>query len=109
MVAREGSNSYGELYALTVDDLLFDLNVIYINKSMYRQKTGSPKTKNATRWVKTKDTPRKLRCSQQAPSSAASKTRTETRRYARVQTSSSEHVSHGRNSNRGNQEVDWSR
>jgi integrase len=54
MVAREGSNSYGELYALTVDDLLFDLNVIYINKSMYRQKTGSPKTKNATRWVNVK-------------------------------------------------------
>jgi integrase len=53
-LAAETGARAGELYALTVDDLLFDLNVIYINKSMYRQKTGSPKTKNATRWVNVK-------------------------------------------------------
>jgi len=50
-LAAETGARAGELYALTVDDLLFDLNVIYINKSMYHQKTGSPKTKNATRRV----------------------------------------------------------
>jgi len=53
-LAAETGARAGELYALTVDDLLFGLNVIYINKSMYRQKTGSPKTKNATRWVNVK-------------------------------------------------------
>src|SRR5260370_16542664 len=53
-LAAETGARAGELYALTVDDLLFDLNVIYINKSMYRQKTGAPKTKNATRWVNVK-------------------------------------------------------
>jgi integrase len=53
-LAAETGARAGERYALTVDDLLFDLNVIYINKSMYRQKTGSPKTKNATRWVNVK-------------------------------------------------------
>jgi integrase len=29
-------------------------NVIRINKSMYRQKTGSPKTRKATRWINVK-------------------------------------------------------
>jgi integrase len=53
-LAAETGARAGELYALTVDDLLFDHKVIYINKSMYRQKTGSPKTKNATRWVNVK-------------------------------------------------------
>jgi integrase len=53
-LAAETGARAGELYALTVDDLLFGLNVIHINKSMYRQKTGSPKTKNATRWVNVK-------------------------------------------------------
>jgi integrase len=37
-----------------VNDLLFEHNVVRINKSMYRQKVGSPKTKNATRWVNVK-------------------------------------------------------
>jgi integrase len=37
-----------------VDDVLFEHNVIRINKSMYRQKAGSPKAKNATRWVNVK-------------------------------------------------------
>src|SRR6266481_6413063 len=53
-LAAETGARAGELYALTVDDLLFQHNVIRINKSMYRQKTGSPKTKNATRWVNVK-------------------------------------------------------
>lgn len=52
--AAETGARAGELYALTVDDLLFQHNVIRINKSMYRQKVGSPKTKNATRWVNVK-------------------------------------------------------
>jgi len=39
-VAAETGARAGELYALTVDDLLFEHNVIRINKSMYRQKTG---------------------------------------------------------------------
>jgi integrase len=53
-LAAETGARAGELYALTVDDLLFEHNVIRINKSMYRQKTGSPKTKNATRWINVK-------------------------------------------------------
>jgi integrase len=53
-LAAETGARAGELYALTVDDLLFDHNVIRINKSMYRQKVGSPKTKNAIRWVNVK-------------------------------------------------------
>jgi integrase len=53
-LAAETGARAGELYALTVDDLLFDLNVVRINKSMYCQKTVSPKTKNATRWVNVK-------------------------------------------------------
>jgi len=53
-LAAETGARAGELYALTVDDLLFQHNVIRINKSMYRQKVGSPKTKNATRWVNVK-------------------------------------------------------
>jgi integrase len=53
-LAAETGARAGELYALTVDDLLFQHNVIRINKSMYRQKSGSPKTKNATRWVNVK-------------------------------------------------------
>jgi hypothetical protein len=32
----------------------FFIALILINKSMYRQKTGSPKTKKATRWVNIK-------------------------------------------------------
>jgi len=50
-LAAETGARAGEPYALTVDDVLFEHNVIRINKSMYRQKVGSPKTKNATRWV----------------------------------------------------------
>ena len=53
-LAAEAGARAGELYALTVDDLLFEHNVIRINKSMYRQKVGSPETKNATRWVNVK-------------------------------------------------------
>jgi integrase len=53
-LAAETGARAGELYALTVDDLLFQHNVIRINKSMYRQRVGSPKTKNATRWVNVK-------------------------------------------------------
>lgn len=53
-LAAETGARAGELYALTVDDLLFEHNVIRINKSMYRQKVGSPETKNATRWVNVK-------------------------------------------------------
>jgi integrase len=52
--AAETGARAGEIYALTVDDILFSHNVIRINKSMYKQKTGSPKTKNATRWVNVK-------------------------------------------------------
>ena len=53
-LAAETGARAGELYALTVDDLLFEHKVIRINKSMYKQKTGSPKTKNSTRWVNVK-------------------------------------------------------
>lgn len=53
-LAAETGARAGELYALTVNDLLFEHNVICINKSMYRQKVGSPKTKNATRWINVK-------------------------------------------------------
>jgi integrase len=53
-LAAETGARAGELYALTVDDLLFEHNVVHINKSMYRQKPGSPKTKNAIRWVNVK-------------------------------------------------------
>ncbi len=53
-LAAESGARAGELYALTVNDLLFEHNVVHINKSMYRQKVGSPKTKNATRWVNVK-------------------------------------------------------
>ena len=53
-LAAETGARAGELYALTVDDLLFEHNVVRINKSVYRQKAGSPKTKNAIRWVNVK-------------------------------------------------------
>jgi integrase len=53
-LAAETGARAGELYALTADDLLFEHNVIRINKSMFRQKVGSPKTKNASRWVNVK-------------------------------------------------------
>ena len=53
-LAAETGARAGELYALAVDDLLFEHNVVRINKSMYRQKAGSPKTKNAIRWVNVK-------------------------------------------------------
>ncbi len=53
-LAAETGGRAGERYALTVDDVLFEHNVIRINKSMYRQKVDSPKTKNATRWVNVK-------------------------------------------------------
>jgi integrase len=53
-LAAETGARAGELYALTVDDLLFENSVIRINKSMYQQKAGSPKTKNATRWINVK-------------------------------------------------------
>jgi integrase len=53
-LAAETGARAGELYALTVEDLLFEHSVIRVNKSMYRQKTGSPKTKNATRWINVK-------------------------------------------------------
>jgi len=53
-LAAEIGARAGELYALTVDDLLFQQNVVRINKSMYRQEVGSPKTRNATRWVNVK-------------------------------------------------------
>jgi integrase len=53
-LAAETGARAGELYALTVDDLLFENKVIRINKSMYQQRAGSPKTKNATRWINVK-------------------------------------------------------
>lgn len=53
-LAAETGARAGELYALTVNDLLFNSNVVRVNKSMYNQKTGSPKTKNATRWINVK-------------------------------------------------------
>ncbi len=53
-LAAETGARAGELYALTVGDVLFEHNVIRINKSMYRQKAGSPKTANATRWINVK-------------------------------------------------------
>ena len=53
-LAAETGARAGELYALTVDDLLFEHSVVHINKSMYQQKAGSPKTKNATRWINVK-------------------------------------------------------
>jgi integrase len=53
-LAAETRARAGELYALNVNDLLFEHNVVHINKSMYRQQVGSPKTKNATRWVNVK-------------------------------------------------------
>jgi integrase len=53
-LAAETGARAGELYALTVDDLLFNNNVLRVNKSMYKQKAGSPKTKNATRWINVK-------------------------------------------------------
>jgi integrase len=53
-LAAETGARAGELTALTVDDLLFAHNVIRINKGMYRQKAGSPKTRNATRWINVK-------------------------------------------------------
>ena len=53
-LAAETGARAGELYALTVGDVLFEHNVIHINKSMYRQKAGSPKTTNATRWINVK-------------------------------------------------------
>jgi integrase len=52
--AAETGARAGELYALPVDDILFENNVIRINKSMYNQKTGSAKTRNATRWINVK-------------------------------------------------------
>ena len=53
-LAAEMGARAGELYALTVDDLLFVHSDIRINKSMYNQKVGSPKTRNATRWINVK-------------------------------------------------------
>jgi integrase len=53
-LAAETGARAGELYALTVDNLLFENNVIRINKSMYQQRAGSPKTKNATRSINVK-------------------------------------------------------
>jgi integrase len=53
-LAAETGARAGELYALTVDDLLFEHDVVRINKSMYKQTVGSPKTKNANRWVNVK-------------------------------------------------------
>ncbi|MGA2814495.1 MAG: site-specific integrase, partial [Candidatus Acidiferrum sp.] len=53
-LAAETGARAGELYALTVDDLLFEHNVIHVNKSMFRQVVGSPKTKNAKRWINVK-------------------------------------------------------
>jgi integrase len=53
-LAAETGARAGELYASTVGDLLVEYNVVHINKCMYRQKVGSPKTKNAIRWVNVK-------------------------------------------------------
>jgi integrase len=53
-LAAETGARAGELYALTVEDLLFDHTVVRVNKSMFQQKAGSPKTKNATRWINVK-------------------------------------------------------
>jgi integrase len=52
LLAAETGARAGELFALTVEDVLFSsLNTIRINKSMYKQQVQTPKSKNATRWV----------------------------------------------------------
>jgi integrase len=53
-LAAETGARAGELYALTVDDILFAHNVVRVNKSMYDQKVGSPKCRNASRWINLK-------------------------------------------------------
>ena len=50
-LAAETGARAGELFALTVVDVLFEGRVIRINKSMYKQQVQTPKSKNATRWV----------------------------------------------------------
>jgi integrase len=51
LLAAETGARAGELFALTVEDVLFEKRVIRINKAMYKQQVQTPKTKNATRWV----------------------------------------------------------
>jgi integrase len=51
LLAAETGARAGELFALTVEDVLFEKRMIRINKSMYRQQVQTPKSKNATRWV----------------------------------------------------------
>jgi len=51
LLAAETGARAGELFALTVGDVLFERRVIRINKSMYKQQVQTPKSKNATRWV----------------------------------------------------------
>lgn len=51
LLAAETGARAGELFALTVQDVLFEKRAIRINKAMYKQQVQTPKTKNATRWV----------------------------------------------------------
>lgn len=51
LLAAETGARAGELFALTVEDVLFEKRAIRINKSMYKQQVQTPKSKNATRWI----------------------------------------------------------
>lgn len=51
LLAAETGARAGELFALTVQDVLFEKRAIRINKAMYKRQVQTPKTKNATRWV----------------------------------------------------------
>ena len=53
-LAAETGARAGELYALTAGDVLFAHNVVRVNKSMYDQQVGSPKSRNASRWINVK-------------------------------------------------------
>lgn len=51
LLAAETGARAGELFALTVEDVLFEKRAIRINKPMYKQQVQTPKSKNATRWL----------------------------------------------------------
>lgn len=51
LLAAETGARAGELFALTVEDVLFEKRVMRINKAMYKQQVQTPKTKNAIRWI----------------------------------------------------------
>ena len=51
LLAAETGARAGELFALSVEDVLFEKRAIRVNKSMYKQQVQTPKSKNATRWI----------------------------------------------------------